>query len=73
MAGTGVAVRRDVEAGRDQLHLVIIIAVDASPGWRDLELSFGQERRRLSSVFQILGLASSGGRSEWPGIGGHLI
>jgi hypothetical protein len=73
VTGTGVSVRRDVYAGRGQLDLVLTIAADAPFGWRDIELSFGAERRRLPFAFEILDRASSSGWSAWPGIGGHLI
>lgn len=73
ITGTGVAVRRDGHAGRGRLHLALAIAADAPSGWRDIEVSFGADRRRLPSAFQILDHMSSGGSGAWPGIGGHLI
>ncbi len=73
MTGAGVTIRRNVAAGRGQLDLVVTIDTDAPIGWRDIELSFGAERRRVPLAFEILGRASSGGWSAWPGIGGHLI
>jgi len=73
VTGLGVIVRRNVYAGSGRLDLVLTIAANAPLGWRDIELSFGAERRHLPFAFEILERASSGGWSAWPGIGGHLI
>jgi hypothetical protein len=73
VTGMGVIVRRNVYAGPGRLDLVLTITADAPLGWRDIELSFGAERRRLPFAFEILELASSGGWSVSRGIGGHLI